>query len=144
MSTFPSIDQHPDIVALRAGYGRAAESVSAQGTFGLTMLGALYTAVSPWIVGFNATTALAVNDLIIGIAVAGLAFGFGAALDRTHGMTWIVPVLGIWLIISPWILRDVSLSAGMIWSNVVSGGALAILGIGAGYFGVRARNLDGH
>lgn len=140
-TTTHSIDQHPDILALRAGYERAAESVTAQFTFGLTLLTALYAAVSPWIVGFDATTRLAVNDLICGIAVAVLAFGFASALDRTHGLTWTLPVFGVWLIISPWILRDVSPTAGMIWSNVVSGAVITVLGLMASYFGLRARNL---
>src|ERR1700747_960694 len=114
MSTTHSIDQHPDLLALRAGYERAAESATTQFTFGLALLTAMYTAVSPWIVGFDATTRLAVNHLIVGILVAVLAFGFASALDRTHGVMWTVPVLGVWLIISPWILRDVSPTAGMV------------------------------
>jgi hypothetical protein len=51
MSTVhPSIEQHPDIMALRASYDRAAESMTMQGTFGLTFLTALYCVLSPWIV----------------------------------------------------------------------------------------------
>jgi hypothetical protein len=128
-SPTPSIDQHPDLLALRAGYERTAESVSAQSTFGLTLVAALYAALSPWIVGFNASPSLTVNDLIIGLVVAALAVGFGFALDRTHGMAWTLPVLGVWLIVSPWILRDVSLTAGVIWSNVVIGAIVTVLGL---------------
>jgi hypothetical protein len=126
MNTVHPIEQHPDILALRAGYDRAAESVTAQSTFGLTLLTALYAAVSPWIVGLDATTPLAVNDLIVGIAVAVLAIGFASALDRLHGLTWTLPVLGVWLIISSWILREVSPTAGMIWPNVVSGALVTV------------------
>ncbi len=138
-TTHSSIDQHPDLLGLRAGYERASESVAAQATFGLTLLVALYTALSPWIVGFDATTRLAVNDLIVGLTVAVLAIGFGSALDRTHGITWTLPVAGVWLIISPWILRDVSPTAGMIWSNVVAGALVTILGVIAPYFGRAGR-----
>jgi hypothetical protein len=134
-----SIDQHPDIVALRARYERAAESMTAQGTFGLTLLTAVYVALSPWIIGFDATTRLTVNDLIVGITGAVLAMCFGSALDRSHGLTWTLPVLGVWLIVSPWILRDVSPTGGMIWSNVVSGAVLTFLGLIAAYFGMRTR-----
>ena len=42
-----TIDQHPDILTLRAGYERAAESVAVQGTSGLVFLIALYAAGSP-------------------------------------------------------------------------------------------------
>ncbi len=57
-----SIDLHPDILALRAGYDRVAESMAAQVTFGLTLLTAMYVALSPWIVGFDAFNRLTVND----------------------------------------------------------------------------------
>src|SRR5271157_804444 len=92
-----SIDHHPDLLALRAGYERAAESTRAHFAFGLALLTGLYVAASPWIVGFSATRQLARCDLIAGIAVAVMAYGFATALDRTHGMTWTLPVLGVWL-----------------------------------------------
>ncbi|OBG33800.1 SPW repeat protein [Mycobacterium sp. E3198] len=134
-----SIDHHPDLLALRANYERVAESTSAHVTFGLALLTGLYVAASPWIVGFSATASLATSDLIVGIAVAFLAYGFATTLDRAHGMTWTLPVLGVWVIVSPWILPGVALTAGMLWSNVVAGALLTIVGLNATYFGVRIR-----
>jgi hypothetical protein len=133
-----SIDQHPDIMALRARYDRAAESMTAQGTFGLTLLAGAYVALSPWIVGFHGFSRLTVNDLIVGITVAVLAMCFGSALDRTHGLTWTLPVFGVWCIISTWII-SASPTAGMIWSNVVAGAVVTVLGLVAVYFGMQAR-----
>lgn len=141
MSTHTAIEQHPDILALRAGYERAAESMTVQSTFGLALLAGVYAAISPWVVGFDAATRLTVNNLIMGIAVAVMAIGFGWALDRTHGMAWTLPVLGVWLIISPWVIAGMSPSANMIWSNVCVGGVVTALGLSAAYFGVKARNL---
>jgi len=135
-----SIDHHPDILALRERYGRVAESMTAQGTFGLTLLAAVYAAVSPWIVGFDGTRALAVNDFIVGIVCVALAFTFAMALDRSHGMTWTLPVLGVWFIVSPWVLHGVSPHGSMIWSNVIAGAVLTVLGLNAMYFGMRARS----
>lgn len=137
-----SIDQHPDIMALRARYDRVAESMAAQATFGLTLLAAVYVALSPWIVNFDAFARLTVNDLIMGGTIAFLAMCFGCALDRTHGMTWTLPVFGLWLIISPWIYVS-GPSAGMIWSHVISGAFVAVLGMYAVYFGMRVRNSEG-
>ncbi len=134
-----SIDHHPDLLALRANYERVAESTSAHVTFGVALLTGLYVAASPWIVGFSATASLATSDLIAGIAVAFLAYGFATALDRAHGMTWTLPVLGVWLIVSPWVLRGFEPTAGMIWSNVVAGALLTVLGLNATYFGMRTR-----
>ncbi|GFG73916.1 SPW repeat protein [Mycobacterium botniense] len=143
MSTVhPSIEQHPDLLALRARYERAAESMTAQTTFGLTLLAAVYAALSPWIVGFSTTRALTVNDLVVGLVCAVLAYGFAAALDRTHGMTWTLPVFGVWFAVSPWILHHVSPHGGMIWSNVIAGAVLTFLGLNAVYFGMRARSPE--
>jgi hypothetical protein len=142
MSTAHSIDQHPDILALRAGYERAAESATAQTTFGLTLLTAVYVALSPWIVGFNGSAPrLAVNDLIVGLVVAVLAVGFASALDRTHGIMWTVPAFGVWVIISLWIVRGLTPTAGMIWSNVVAGALIVVLGLAAPMLGMRGRSL---
>jgi hypothetical protein len=139
-----SIDHHPDLLALRESYERVAESMSAHVTFGLALLTGLYVAASPWIVGFGATRALAMCDLIAGIAVAFMAYGFARALDRTHGLTWTLPVLGLWLMFSPWILQGLTLTAGMIWSNVVAGVVLTCLGLTATYFGMRTRAAATH
>jgi hypothetical protein len=139
-----SIDHHPDLLALRANYERVAESTSAHLTFGLALLTGLYVAASPWIVGFSATTSLAWCNFIAGIAAAFMAYGFATALDRSHGMTWTLPVLGLWVIVSPWILRGLTLTAGMIWSNVVAGVVLACLGMTATYFGMRTRTATKH
>lgn len=139
-----SIDHHPDLLALRARYERVAESMSAHFTFGLALLTGLYVATSPWIVGFSATRSLATSDLIVGIAVAFLAYGFATTLDRAHGMTWTLPVLGAWVIVSTWILPEVALTTGMTWSNVVAGALLTFLGLNATYFGMRTRATGGH
>lgn len=136
-----SIDLHPDILALRAGYDRVAESMAAQVTFGLTLLTAMYIALSPWIVGYDAFNRLTVNDLIVGGAIAFLSMCFSFALDRAHGMTWTLPIFGVWLIISPWVFVS-GPSAGMIWSHVVSGALVMLLGFNAMYFGMRVRNSE--
>ncbi|HEX2285174.1 MAG TPA: SPW repeat protein [Mycobacterium sp.] len=133
-----SIDQHPDILALRASYDRVAESMTAQATFGLTLLAAVYVALSPYIFNFDAFTRITVNDLIVGITVAVLAMCFASALDRSHGMTWTLPVFGVWLIVSPWIF-SASPTTAMIWSHVISGLVVAVLGAYAVYFGMRVR-----
>ncbi|HEY3994394.1 MAG TPA: SPW repeat protein [Mycobacterium sp.] len=137
-----SIDHHPDLMALRANYERVAESMSAHLTFGLALLTGLYVATSSWIVGFSGS--LATSDLIVGIAVAFLAYGFATTLDRAHGMTWTLPVLGVWVIVSPWIMQGVTMTAGMTWSNVVAGALLTFLGLNATYFGMRTRAAGTH
>ncbi|MHA7661473.1 SPW repeat protein [Mycolicibacterium sp. HS_4_1] len=136
-----SIEHHPDIMALRAGYDRVSESMAAQATFGLTLMTAVYVALSPWIVDFYGMTRMTFNALIVGGAVALLAMLFGCALDRSHGMTWTLPFFGVWLVISPWIFTS-GPTAGLIWSHVASGASIIVLGLCAAYLGMRVRSSD--
>jgi MFS superfamily sulfate permease-like transporter len=90
----------------------------------------LYLAMSPWIVGFTDLSTLAGNDLISGVAVTLLALGLASAYGRTHGIAWVTPLIGVWTIIAPWVVSgDVSTTA-TVWSNVVIGAVIVILGLG--------------
>ncbi|AEW92390.1 MULTISPECIES: SPW repeat protein [Streptomycetaceae] len=116
----PSIEQHPDIVALRAHSEQAAVTPVAQGVEAVSLLAGLYLAASPWIVGFNGFTTLTVNNLITGIALSCLAI-FGSAYERTHGMSWAAAGIGIWTIIAPWVVSGHVATTGTIVSNVITG-----------------------
>ncbi len=47
---------------------------------------------------------------------------------RTHGIAFVAPLLGVWLIVSPWLVSGVSTSTGMILSNVLVGAVVVVLG----------------
>jgi SPW repeat-containing protein len=67
------------------------------------VLGA-WLAISPWILGFTDNGAATRNAVIIGIAIAvlsGSTFLIYNAIEE-----WIDAVLGIWLIVSPWVLSS--------------------------------------
>jgi hypothetical protein len=125
------IEEHPDIAALRLRYERAAETLAGQVVGGLTFLAGLYVAASPWIVGFNNFTTLTVNNLIAGLAVAVFALGLTSAFGRTHGLAWTAPLVGVWLIISPWVVSGDVARTGSIVSNVIVGAVVLLLGLAA-------------
>jgi SPW repeat len=125
------IDQHPDIVELRARYERAAATPLAQLAEGLAFLTGLYLAISPWVVGFNAMRSITVNDLITGIALAALAGGLASAYGRTYGMAWLAPVVGIWTIIAPWVIRGGVATTATIANNVATGAVAVVAGLAA-------------
>ncbi|WP_413804673.1 SPW repeat protein [Streptomyces sp. OE57] len=136
MTTHGRIEQHPDLMELRARYERAATTPQARAVEGLTLLAGLYLAISPWVVGFSGTaTGLTVNNLITGLAVAILALGFGSVYERTHGLGWVVSAIGIWTIITPWIVSGPSAAAGTITSNVVTGAVTFLLGLATSALG---------
>lgn len=125
-----SMAQHPDIVALRERYARANENFLAQAVEGLIFLAGTYAAISPWVIGFNRSSPnLVASNLIVGIAVALLALGFASAYERTHGMSWVVVAMGIWLIITPWVVTGVTTTTSMLWSNIVVGACVVVLGL---------------
>lgn len=124
-----SMHLHPDIVALRERYEVAAEKPAAWTVEGMAVLAGGYAALSPWIVGFSGrASALAVNDLIIGLMVVGISIGLTANFSRMHGMAWVVPVMGVWLIVSPWIVQGITRTTGTVVSNVIVGAVVVLLG----------------
>lgn len=144
MSTTPSMsmETHPDIAGLRARYDEFGNTTVPQVAEGLMVLAGLYAAASPWIVGFSGQMSLTMCNLFAGFAVALLAVGHATTFGRTHGITFVAPLLGVWLIVSPWLVSGVSTSTGMIWSNVVVGAVVCVLGAGIMGMGI-ARTRGG-
>jgi hypothetical protein len=70
-----------------------------------------------------------VSNLVTGIALAALAIAFAAAFGRTYGLSWIAAIIGIWTIIVPWVTGSATTST--IWTNVVTGVVIFLLGLGA-------------
>ena len=107
----------------RLGVGDRAAAVAA----------GLYAAISPWVVHFRATNAeLAANNLIIGIALAAFGLGLGTVGKRMYRLCWTCAVLGVWMVISPWVVTiGHSPTSGMIWNNVLIGAIVCALGLAA-------------
>jgi hypothetical protein len=116
-----AIEEHPDITALRLRYEQAAETPTAQIADGLTFLGGLYLAMSPWVIGFTDHSSLTANNLFTGVALAMLALGFAAAYERTHGIAWVAPVIGLWTIVAPWVVSGPTPDTDAMVSNIVVG-----------------------
>jgi SPW repeat-containing protein len=136
------MDQHPDIMELRARYERAAATPLAQFADGLVFLTGLYLAISPWVVGFAGMRSIAVNDLITGVALALVGGGLASAYGRTHGMAWVAPIIGIWTIITPWVIRGgiaSTATTGTIASNVAVGAVAVVAGLAAMSVGTLSR-----
>ncbi|MFJ9368964.1 SPW repeat protein [Nocardia sp. NPDC101769] len=135
-----SMHLHPDIVELRAKhekYELAAMEPAPQAVTGLMFLTGLYIAISAWVVGFTRYPALTVNNLIVGIALAVLSLGFASMYGRIHGIGWTAPLLGVWMIITPWVVSGDAAHTATIWSNVVAGVVALLLGLGSMALGMR-------
>ncbi|WP_435602066.1 SPW repeat protein [Streptomyces sp. bgisy130] len=119
---------HPDASEMQARYERVLGGRDVVLVDGPVLLVGLYCAVSPWILHFFASQqALMVHNLILGVAIALMAVGFTVAPDRMYGLSGAMCAIGVWMIISPWIVGS-SPDAGVIWNNVVIGALTFLLG----------------
>ncbi|GAA2944508.1 SPW repeat protein [Streptomyces enissocaesilis] len=129
MTTHTSIEQHPDLAEMRSRFERATTTPRAQAMETLALLTGLYLAASPWIAGFNGLTTLAVCNLITGIAYAVCLGGFGSAYERTHAMAWAACAIGVWTIVSPWVVSGNVDTTRSVVNNVIVGCVALLLGL---------------
>ncbi|KOX06070.1 membrane protein [Streptomyces sp. NRRL B-1140] len=123
------ITTHPDASEMRDRYARMLGGRDVALVDGPVFLLGLYCAASPWIVHYTTSQpSLVTHNLIMGIAIGLLALGFTRAPERMYGLSWAMCALGVWMIISPWIVGD-SPDAGVVWNNIVIGALAVILGL---------------
>lgn len=91
----------------------------------LDMIAGLWLAVSPWILGFTDSDPTATrNALIVGIAIAVLSALTFLAYHIVE--EWIDVVLGLWLVVSPWVVSG-SGNATVITDFVIVGAIVLAL-----------------
>ncbi|MFI9358321.1 SPW repeat protein [Streptomyces lydicus] len=119
---------HPDASEMQARYERVLGGRDVVLVDGPVFLVGLYCAASPWIVHYAAAQpALATHNLILGIAIALLAVGFTVTPERMYGLSGAMCAIGVWMIISPWIVGT-GADAGVVWNNIVIGALTFLLG----------------
>ncbi|MEU9227731.1 SPW repeat protein [Streptomyces massasporeus] len=123
------ITHHPDAPEMRDRYARMLGGRDVALVDGPVFLLGLYCAASPWIVHYTTSQpALVTHNLIMGIAIGMLALGFTRAPERMYGLSWAMCALGVWMIISPWVVGE-SPDAGVVWNNIIIGALAVILGL---------------
>lgn len=138
------ITAHPDAKEMQQRFAQIVEGNSATMLDGLMVLLGLYTAISPWVVHFHvANPDVRVNNLLIGLTLT--AFGFGLALqpERLYRLGWVAVPIGVWMIISPWVVTaGHTAPKAIIWNNVWIGAAAVALGVATQGMALRARRLS--
>ncbi|WP_246576522.1 SPW repeat protein [Actinospica durhamensis] len=124
---------HPDAAEMRARFNRVLEGPRATAVDGLTVLTGLFAAISPWVVHFQSTNSImTVNNLVIGLAIAALGVGMALRPMRLLQLGWVLSLLGVWLIVSPWVASlNHSAARSLIWTNAFTGGMAVVLGLAA-------------
>jgi len=59
-----------------------------------------------------------------------LALGFATFYERTHGLMWVAPIIGVWLIAAPWVVRGIHRTTAMNLSQIIVGVCVVLLGLG--------------
>ncbi|WP_369394444.1 SPW repeat protein [Streptomyces sp. CG1] len=123
---------HPEIAEMRERLERTASTGTAIALEGLIVLAGVYAAVSPWVVHFAGQPNVAVNNLIVGITVGLVGFGLTLVPERMFRLAWTLVPLGVWLLISPWVVTAThSARAGIVWNNCCLGAVVMVLGLAA-------------
>jgi uncharacterized membrane protein YeaQ/YmgE (transglycosylase-associated protein family) len=81
---------------------------------------------SPWILGFQGTTTPTANAVVVGVAL--IAAALGAMIVPRAWEEWTECGLGVWLIVSPWLLGFSTQREPML-AAVVSGLVIAVLAL---------------
>lgn len=86
--------------------------------------------ISPWVLGFVDQTNASWNAWICGIIIAALAVS--AIVRFAEWEEWINALLGVWVVVSPWILGFSAVLAA-VWSHVILGVLIAALACWRGW-----------
>src|ERR1043165_960106 len=98
---------------------------------GLVLLAGLYLIVVPWLVGYDDQARLVLSNTIVGLALALLAVGHTLAPDRMRGLSWVLPVLGLWVVLSPLAIPsgDQAPTPAIWLHNSIGGGVALVAGL---------------
>ena len=88
----------------------------------------IWLIISPWVLGFSSETAAMANFVIVGILL--LAAALGAMYVPKAWEEWTESVLGLWMIVSPWIVRYTAVQAAKT-DAILAGIVILILGLWA-------------
>ena len=96
-------------------------------TSGTNLAAGIWLIAAPFILGYSAVTAAVWNDVLIGLAVAGLAWARVAKPLEREGVSWTNVVLGVWLLAAPFALAYSGTTAAL-WNDIVIGLVVLVLG----------------
>jgi hypothetical protein len=123
--------EHPDVISLQRQFGGSLGSPQSVLGDGLLALAGVWVALSPWVLGFYAIDpAVGSHNLVLGLVAAAVGLGITGLAERGGGLSWVAVPLGVWLIISTWVVPAMGPSAGLVWSNVVAGAVMILTGAG--------------
>jgi hypothetical protein len=95
---------------------------------GLNIIAGIWLIISGFILGYSNQPAPLWDDIILGIIVLVVAWARIANVGAMPSLAWINIIAGIWLFISPWVVRFSNQPTAM-WNNIILGIIVFILAI---------------
>jgi SPW repeat len=94
----------------------------------LVALAGLWEVIAVFVLGYSASTTALWDALIVGVAL--IVLGGWAALSSQEGtdktLDWINAILGVWLIIAPFVLGYTALVAAL-WNDIIVGIVVVVI-----------------
>ena len=97
--------------------------------FGLWEFGDI---VLPFVIGFSNVKVFVWNHIIVGmiLILAGARAALTSNVRTARTMDWIAAIAGVWLIIATFLLRGLTITAGL-WNDIIVGVIVFLLGVWA-------------
>jgi hypothetical protein len=96
---------------------------------GLVVLAGLYLIMAPWLVSYHGLIQVVLSNIVVGLLLIVLGIAHAAAFHRLRGVSWVIPVLGLWIVLSPLAIFHPGdpRPTSTVWLNNAIGGAIAVL-----------------
>jgi hypothetical protein len=84
----------------------------------------------PFVIGFDDVRSFVWNHILVGLILmlAGTRAALTGDVRTARTMDWVAAVTGVWLIIATFLLRDLTITAGL-WNDLIVGVIVVILGV---------------
>ncbi|HZU34388.1 MAG TPA: SPW repeat protein [Gemmataceae bacterium] len=110
---------------------RSPELASARTASSLNLLLGIWLIISPFVLPYSLNHAALWDTIAVGILVLCFAAARGMNPVRWIGLSWLNVLLGIWLIISPFVLGYWSVWPAL-WNNIACGIFLGLVSLWSG------------
>lgn len=121
---------------------RTSAEAGAKWLSGIASLLGAWIAVSPWVLEPDVVAGTLWNNVIVGAAIFLIAgynyYRMSKGLSASAGSAGLVALLGLWMIIAPFVVFEVA--TDLLWSDVISGIIVAAIG---GYNAYAGRETAG-
>jgi hypothetical protein len=105
---------------------------AAQATSGVNAVLGLWLLIAPWVLDYQDRTEVVVSHVVAGLLLLTLG-AFRLGKPRTSPwLSWFNALLGLWLVITPFVVRPSASSTGSAsWNSILIGAVVAVVAVAA-------------